>query len=240
MGTLREARAVFLKELRTEWRTRVAISSTALFAVGGVTLAALALQVRLPIDLERNPRAAVTAALLWTLLYFTAAAGLGRAFALEEERGTALALRLTARASAVWLGKFLANALLLLVLAALATPLLLTAIGVFREPVNVPLLSCVVGLGCIGMAAIVTFAGALVAQASAKGSMLAAVALPLLTPLFAAAVGGTKVALNSYIGAIPGRMAPFAEGLGDLQALLALAVISVTASLMLFEYIWND
>lgn len=37
----RQALAVFLKEWRTEWRTRVALSSVVLFAVGTITLIAL-------------------------------------------------------------------------------------------------------------------------------------------------------------------------------------------------------
>ena len=240
MEVWREIRAVFLKELRTEWRTRVAAASTGLFALGGVTLTAMALHGRYPVFLEQGARAAVAASLLWILLYFTAAAGLGRAFTLEEERGTALALRLTTRAAAVWTGKFLANALLLLILAAMATPLLLFALDIWRTPVNVALLSCVVVLGSVGMAATMTFAAALVAQASAKGGMLAAISLPILAPLFVAAVDGSKAAMGGAFGAATGQTPLFITGAEAVQTLIAYAIVSVTAALMIFDYVWND
>jgi heme exporter protein B len=237
MWGVREIHAVFLKELRTEWRTKVALSSTALFAIGGVTLAALALRGNPPLALDDPSRASVAAGLLWILLFFTGATGLGRAFALEEERGTALALRLTARASAVWIGKFLANALLILGLAIIATPMLITALDAGRN-VNALLLTCVVASGCIGIAATMTFAGALVAQASAKSGLLATLSLPALAPLFVAAIHGTRAALG--VGTRLGIAPAFQTGMGDLQVLASYAVISVTAALMLFDYLWND
>ena len=99
---LREATAIFLKECRTEWRTRVALNGVGLFLLGSLTLIGLSFK-----DSKVDIRGAV--ALLWILLLFTAATGLGRGFVQETERGTALALRLHARATAVWVGKFAFN-----------------------------------------------------------------------------------------------------------------------------------
>jgi heme exporter protein B len=233
-----EAGVVFVKEMRTEWRTRVALSATGLFAVGSLTLMLLALRVNPPVALPREPLISVATALLWLLLYFTAVTGLGRAFVLEEERSTALALRLTARATAVWAGKFAFNALLLLALAAVATPLLLAALDLNSADVNLPLLVCVVTLGGVGMAAVLTMTSALVAQATAKGGLLAVLSLPVLTPLFTAVVHGTRAALG--VGTIAGRTPSFAIGLGDLQVLLSYVVVAVTASLLLFGFVWDD
>lgn len=229
MSWAAEAGAVLAKEIRSEWRTRVAFSSVALFAVGALTLIAFALR--------RESGAAVgpevTAGLLWVLLLFTAATGLGRAFVQEEERGTALALRLSARATAVYAGKFAANAVLLLALTAIATPLLLAVLS--TPPANPWLLICVLVLGDIGMAAVFTLMSALVAQATAKGGMLAALAFPVLVPLLLVGVHGTKAALG--FGAGKGDFWLFA---GDLQQLLSYDVVAVTAALMLFDYVWND
>lgn len=223
-----EAGAVFSKEVRTEWRTRVALSSVLLFAVGALTLIALALG-----SAGGGVEPEITAGLLWVVLFFTAATGLGRAFVQEEERGTALALRLTARATVVWAGKFAANAALLLALAALVTPVLL---GMLRmQAANAPLLTCVVILGSIGIAAVFTTTSALVAQASSRGGLLAALSFPVLAPLLLAGVHGTKAALG--VGNEAGRFGP---GIGDVQVLASYAVIAITASLLLFDFVWSD
>jgi heme exporter protein B len=226
-----ETVAVFVREWTTEWRTRVALSSTALFAVGALTLIGLALRGGQAVV---SPN--ITAGLLWVLLLFTAATGLGRAFVQEEERGTALALRLCARGSVVWTGKFLANLALILGIAAFSAPALLTMLAI---PVaNVLLLSSVLVLGSVGIAGVFTMTSALVAQASAKGGLLAALSFPLLVPLLVASVHGTEAALG--VGAKPGEMVSLAVGLPDIQVLLSYAVVTVTASLLLFDFLWND
>ncbi len=224
----REAWAVLQKELATEWRTRIALSGTLLFAVCSLTLLALALQG----DGGRiGPN--VVAALLWILILFTASVGLGRAFVQEEERGTALALRLTARATTVWAGKWAANVLLLGLLVLVAAPILL---AMLQTPVaNLALLICVLILGIFGMAATFTTTGALVAQASARGGLLPALSFPILVPLLLAGVHGTRAALG--VGNPNGLFAP---GMGDVQVLTSYAVVSVAASLLLFDFVWND
>ncbi len=227
MSWAAEAYAVFAKELQTEWRTRVALSATGLFALSSLTLIALAMRG------GEAPGPEVAAALVWVVLFFTAATGLGRTFVQEEERGTALALRLSARAETVWTGKYAANAVLLLLLTAAATPILLAMLGV--RVANPALLFCVLVLGDLGLAAVMTLAGALVAQATAKSGLLAALSFPVLVPLLLAGVHGTKAALG--VGNAGGL---FTRGQGDLQVLASYAVIAVTASLLLFDFVWND
>jgi heme exporter protein B len=223
-----EAAAILAKELRTEWRTRVALSALGLFVLGALTLIGLALRGG-----ASAPGPEVAAALLWIVLFFTAATGLGRTFVQEEERGTALALRLSARATAVWTGKYAANALLLLALTAPAAPMLLGMLG--ARVANAGLLVCVLVLGDLGLAAVMTLIGALVAQATAKSGLLAALSFPLLVPLLLAGVHGALAALG--VGNPRGLWGP---GLGDLQVLGAYAVVAVTASLLLFDFVWND
>lgn len=223
---VRSATAVFVKDVRTEWRSRVAVLSVGLFALCTLTLIGLSLA-----GTKATPE--VVAGLLWILTLFTAATGLGRVFVQEEERGTAIALRLSAQGTAVWAGKFAANAALLSVLAALSTPLLLMMLSV--KVSNPGLLFCVTILGVLGTASTFTTMAALVALSSAKGGLLAALSFPVLVPLFIAAVHGTKAALG--VGNAGGAFAP---GAGDVQVLLSYAVISVTASVMLFDFVWGD
>ncbi|MES2461539.1 MAG: heme exporter protein CcmB [Armatimonadota bacterium] len=235
MRWVREALAVFVREWRAEWRTRVALSSVGLFAVISLVLIALSLRDKEGNVLDTTARPVVAAGLLWVVVFFTAATGLGRAFVNEEERGTALALRLMARGTAVWTGKFAANATLLLLLTGLATPIMIGVLEVPVNSMNLALLICVLCLGCLGIAAVFTMTSALVAQASVKGGLLAALSFPVLIPLLQAGVHGTKAGLG-----VGNPEALFSMGSGDVQVLISYLVISVTSSLLLFDYVWND
>lgn len=233
MSWAAEAGAVFVKEVRTEWRTRVALSSVALFALASLTLIGLGLRGA---ALTLEAKQSVAGALLWVLLFFTAATGLGRTFVQETERGTATALRLSARATTVWAGKWAANSVLLLALSVIAAPVLLAILEVRASSVNAGLLACVVVLGGIGLSAVMTLTAALVAQASAKSGLLAALSFPLLAPLFLAGVDGAKTALGWQNPALAWTPAAW----GDLQVLGSYAVVAVTAALLLFDFVWND
>jgi heme exporter protein B len=224
-----EALAVFLKETRTEWRTRVALSGVGLFLLGGLTLIGLAFQGR-RVDTDG------VAAVLWVLLLFTAATGLGRGFVQEAERGTDLALRLHARASAVWAGKFAFNVALLLALGALATPLLFGALSADTEKASFSALACVLGIGSLGVAAVFTTTSALVAQTGARGgALLAALSFPVLVPALFTGVGGTKAALG-----VISKMTPWAAASGYISVLACYGAVAIAASLLLFDYVWND
>src|SRR5205809_1031259 len=75
-------------------------------------------------------RADVLAAFLWTVLLFTASAGLAQAFVREVERKTWLTLRLVAEPSAILLGKYAVNLLLLVATEALVVPVFLALFNV--------------------------------------------------------------------------------------------------------------
>ena len=60
----------------------------------------------------------VAAAILWLVILFAAAVGLGRSFLIEAERGTVLLLQLSVRPAAVFAGKLCYNIALTLALKA--------------------------------------------------------------------------------------------------------------------------
>ena len=113
---LTAAWAICVKDLRAEFRTRYALSAVGLFAITTLTVVSLALG---PFGLETELQAAV----LWIVLFFAAMAGLSRVFVHEEETRTAPSLRLAAAPGAVYLGKYLFNLVLLLLLELLVVPL---------------------------------------------------------------------------------------------------------------------
>jgi heme exporter protein B len=224
-------RAVFLKEVRTEWRTRVALSGVGLFVIGSLLLLGLSLR-----EAKVSMGGEVQGGLIWVLALFTAATGLGRAFVQESERGTALALRLHARPTDVWLGKFAFNTILLLVLNAVMAPVLFSMLPI--RQVNVGVLACVLGMGTVAIAAVFTMMSALVAQTTARGGLLAALAFPVLVPAFQAGLNGTKAALG--IGMEMLTKSAWQVASADLMTLGIYTGAALTLSLWLFEFVWND
>jgi len=172
-----------------------------------------------------NPR--TQAALFWIVIFFSAMSALAQVFIKEEETGTAMALKLSARTSAVFFGKLLFNLMLLAGLQLLVTPLFIVLVDM--EVYQWHLLLPVIGLGTIGLAGATTIIAAIVARASVKGALFAVLSFPVLLPLLIAAIGGTQAALDP---------AGLASAAGDLKLLAAYAVAMLTASWMLFEYVW--
>ena len=166
---LRAAAAVFVKDLRTEWRTRVAINALLLFAFSVLVLVGYAVG---PTRLTLEDRPVVNSVLLWIVLFFSAMTGLSRAFVNEEETGTAAALRLTAPPASVFLGKLLSNLALLAVVMTVVVPLFL---ALMSFGIAAPgLFLAVLALGGLGIAAASTFIAAIVAEQRGRGSVVLA------------------------------------------------------------------
>ena len=215
---------MFLNDARLEIRTRTALGALAMFVAASLLLVSISL-TGAPVSVP------VVSALLWIVIVFAGAVGLGRAFVAEEERGTTLLLRLAAPPSAVYAGKLLFNIVLTLALALAAglgmqilLPTPLGAPGVYWSGL---------ALGALGLASTTTLLSALLARARAAGPLLPVLAFPLLVPLLDPAVSLTTSASGSAVGA-------WAAAQPDLIALAAYAGLTATASLLLFEYVWRD
>ncbi|MEM1044069.1 MAG: heme exporter protein CcmB [Bacteroidota bacterium] len=218
--------AVFVKDLRLELRTRYAVSALLLFVVSALLLVAFAIGTG-----EVGER--VASALLWVVIVFAGAVGLGRAFVAEEERGTVLLLRLHTRPSMVYAGKLLFNVLLVGAMNALAAAGFVLVLGLEVEAVG--LLVATLALGALGLAGATTLLSAIIARAASSGPLLPVLAFPLLIPLLLTVVRVTQRAL--LLGASAG---PWAASAGDLVTLGAYAGVVITASVLLFDYVWND
>lgn len=211
-----------------EWRSRHALGATVLFAVS--TLAAMAFVLAL-----KAVGADVKAALLWIVLLFAALTGLARTFVREEELGTADALRLSAPASAVYAGKLAFNFVLLAGVEAITTPLFLAVFPLPAGQMNLGLLTGVLILGGLGLAASSTFIAALVAQTASgggRGALFFVVAFPVLMPCLMPAVGGT-------LAAFAPDAVPAGASHNDLVVLCSYDTVVLAAAFVIFSAIWE-
>lgn len=217
-----KALAVFQKDVVSEFRTRYAINAVALFAV--TTLIAVSMAVG-----GFGVRdAKLLSALLWVILFFSSMSGLSRAFVREEEGRTAIALRLSVDPVVVYAGKLVFNLALLLALEVVIVPLFIVMMNVSVHNWTLFVLTLV--LGSIGLSAAATIVAAIVSKANAKGALFAVLSFPLLAPLLVTAIPASSAAMSEAAAA----------NRGSLLTLLAYAGAVITASVLLFEFIWEE
>jgi heme exporter protein B len=221
-----EVGAVFAKDARSEFRTRAAVNAVLLFALTTLVMVSLSLSVQ---GLAPGVKARILASLLWIVLFFSAMSGLPRVFVKEEDSRTALALRLSARPGVVFVGKLLFNVALLLVITAAVVPLYVVLMGPVIARWDQFLTVLVLGMG--GLAGASTLLAAIVAKTSNRGSRFVVLAFPILLPLLVNAINGS---VGAFRGTEP------AEVGSNLVVLATYLVATVTASLMLFEYVWEQ
>ena len=217
--------AIFANDVRSEFRTRYAFGTVALFAITTLVMVSVALSAAVP-------KPDVSAAMLWVVLLFAALSGLARVFVREEEMGTANGLRLGAPASAVFAGKLLFNLALVLTVEAISVPLFLALLPV--KIWNLALFAAVLVVGAAALSAAATFIAALIAQASSgKAALFTVVAFPVLMPLLFLCVQATYGSFH--------QVASYqARGLSNVGMMGVYAVVMTTASFLLFEYVWHD
>ncbi|MGD8440647.1 MAG: heme exporter protein CcmB [Holophagae bacterium] len=222
---LAEVLAVAGKDLRTEFRTRVALNALALFAL--TTLAAVSYTIG-PYRLSTEDRPFLLSVLLWIVIFFAALAGLDRSFVKEEESHTAGLLRLAAAPTVVWAGKLVYNLVLITALMAILTPLFCVLMGF--DVVMPWRFVAVLAAGGFGLAVTTTIVAAIIAQAMTRGALFSVLSLPLLLPLLIFLIQGTT-AIST--GDLPTWSA-------SLRAVLSMAGVMTVVSALLFPIVWRD
>jgi heme exporter protein B len=223
---LRASWAVFRKDLQIELRTRYALNALAMFVLTTVLVTSFYLGPGL---LRRDPNVAATSSvLLWVTILFAALTGLARVFVGEEEAQTTTLLRLHAPGLAVFWGKWLLNTVLLQALMLVATVCfgILTGLRVG----NPWLLLVALGTGGLGLSTATTLIAGIIAKASARSALFAALTIPVLFPLLLLVVQTTEQAILGQ---------PMAAALGNIQSITAYVVALTAASVLLFPFVWE-
>jgi heme exporter protein CcmB len=193
MSLLRQAGRIAWKDLRVELRSKEIVMTMMFFAALLVVIYSFAF----PKD-ERAIRGAVPG-MLWVAIAFTGTIALGRAFDRERENDTMRALLLSpVPRLAVFLGKAIGMAALIMAVAVLVVPLL--ALWLNAPLLKFPLeLSLVVVLGVIGIAVVGSVFAATLLKVRSRDVLLPVILYPLLIPLF---VAGTKTT-GALVAEIP-------------------------------------
>lgn len=214
---------LFLKDFRSELRTRYAINALAMFIIVAISVILFSIGNE---KINEN----LTAGLFWVVIFFTAMSGLSRAFVSEEERGTTLTLQLIASPTTVFSGKLIFNVILVFAMNAIIALLYGTLFEDFIIK-NFLLFLATFVLGNIGLAISSTIIAAIIAKAGAKGTLYPVLSFPILLPLILTCV---QLTLFSFDGT------SFEKSKFELAIVVSYDVIMLTVSYLLFDFIWKE
>ena len=225
MRELRWSWLIAMKDLRVEFRSGGRLLSMIAFVVLACFLFAFAL------DRSQVSGRDVAASLTWLTVLFAATAGAGRTFDAEEEDGAFRHVLLTpVSRHAVFLGKTVANLVLIWLVTALAFLALTTFLGI-RSPGPLAWHAAVFLPGTIGLAAVGTFFGRISRHSSLGDTLLPVLTFPLLVPLV---YFGTTASARVFLER------PWTEISGSVRLLWAFALGSVAIGAVLFRYVTDE
>jgi heme exporter protein B len=222
---LRQTLAIAGKDLRLELRTRTSLLSAAVFA-------ALMLIV---FNFARDPTAVATVDLapsvLWVTVAFAAVVAMNRAFTVERENNAFDGLLLApVSRELLYLGKYLANLVFVLVVEAIVLPLFVLFFNLDLSHAFAPLVLTLL-LATAGFVAVGTLFSAMVARTRFAELMLPVLLLPFMVPPLIYAVKVT-------VPLLAGR--PLSEVLAGLNFLLVYDVVFLTMALLLFPAVVDE
>ncbi len=218
-----KALSLFLKDFNSEMRTRYAVNALAMFIIVAISVILFSVG-------NENISADLTGGLYWVVIFFTAMSGLARAFVSEEERGTTLTLQLIASPTTVFTGKLLFNLILVF---SMNTIISLLYAALFESFVvqNYVLFLLTYLLGNIGLAISSTIIAAIISKAGAKGTLYPVLSFPILLPLILTSVKLTQFSMDGTT---------IEESIFELAIVASYDIIMISASYMLFDFIWKD
>lgn len=214
-------RSVLEKDLSLELRSRFGVNSVLAFIVAG-TLVSIYL-----IGTDRL-ETLTTISIYWILIVFAAITAMNRAFVIETDRSTMELLQLHASPMAVYIGKLLYNFAFTLFVSLTAAIFLNILVG-FRG-VHLGYAILVISLGSLGMSGAATLLSALVAQTDKKATLFPVIALPVLMPLMLILASASRLLIE---------LDGWGSIANDAMALVGYCGAMISASVLLFEYLWD-
>ena len=182
------AMAITRKDLLSEFRSRELVPALAQFVVLALVIANFGFQI----DTKSAP--AIAPGVLWLALVFAGLIAFGRAFAAEREQASLEAMLMTgAPPTAIFAGKALGAALMLIACEAVLLPALAIFFGV---NITGGLVAAVL-LATAGMSLLGCVFAAMVAQLRARELLLPLLAIPLWVPLIIAGGYGVQTAMGA-------------------------------------------
>jgi len=219
MSLLKEVTSLIRKEILLEWRFKYAINGILLYVVSTVFVCYQAFKSVDPTTWN---------ALFWIILLFASVNAINKSF-VQESRSRQLYYYTISSAKAVILSKIGYNILVMLLLSAIAY---LVYSIIFRNPLGDPVLYfLVVILGSMSFASVFTMVSGISAKAGNNSTLMAILSFPIVIPLLLILIKVSKNAMDGLDRSV---------STDELVVLLAINIITVAISLLLFPYLRRD
>ncbi len=221
--SVRQWGALMRKEFLLEWRQRYALNGMLLYIVGAVFVCYLSFNAR-----RGQLTPIVWNTLFWIILLFTAINAIAKSF-VQERAGRQLYYYTLASPQQIILAKIGYNTALMLVLALLGFTVYAFVLGNPVHDIGMYLLTLV--LGAVGFAASLTLVSGIASKAENPATLMAVLSFPIILPLLLMLLKLSKNALDGL-----DRSANWDE----MGVLLAIDVIVLTLSWLLFPFLWRS
>jgi len=225
MGTLNAMWAIFVKDLRVEWRSRETLVPMCVFGLLVVFLFNFAFESAREETLRLLP------GLLWVAFAFSGILGFNRSFAAERENACLEGMTLAPiDPSAIFAGKMLANLVFLVV----TEVVVVFAAAVWYNFSFVPslgALALILFFGTLGYAALGTIFGAIAANTRMREVMLPVLQFPVAFWVLILSIDATSDAL---------RGAASRDIAAGVVRVAGVSMIFTVASFLLFEYVLEE
>jgi heme exporter protein B len=220
MDLFNQIKFLIRKEIMLEWRSKYALNGILLYVVSTVFVCYLAFR--------QVSSAQTWNALFWIIMLFASVNAITKSF-IQESRARQLYYYTIASPKAIIISKIIYNIFLMILLS-------LIALGfyslVFNNPMGDPIFYLLsVLLGSISFASIFTMISGIASKASNGGGLMAILSFPLVIPLLVVLIKFSKNAMDGLDRSV---------SYDEIGVILAINVIVVTTSLLLFPYLWRD
>ncbi|WP_395802854.1 heme exporter protein CcmB [Daejeonella sp.] len=220
MDLFNQIKFLIRKEIMLEWRSKYALNGILLYVVSTVFVCYLAFR--------QVSSAQTWNALFWIIMLFASVNAITKSF-IQESRARQLYYYTIASPKAIIISKIIYNIFLMILLS-------LIALGfyslVFNNPMGDPMFYLLsVLLGSISFASIFTMISGIASKASNGGGLMAILSFPLVIPLLVVLIKFSKNAMDGLDRSV---------SYDEIGVILAINVIVITTSLLLFPYLWRD
>ncbi len=218
-----EIQHLVLKEIKLEWRNRAALNGLLLYVVSSVWVVYLGFSLTVS---ALSP--IIWNTVFWIILLFASVNSVAKSF-LQESEGRVLYYYTLFSPQGIIFAKILYNTLLLLVVAFLGLFFYIVLMG---NPVqDFPLFCVILALGALGFASTLTMVSGIAAKAQNSTTLMAVLSFPIILPMLLMLMRVSKNALDGLDRSL---------STDEILTLLAMNLIVISVSYLLFPYLWRS
>ncbi len=220
MDLLNQVKFLIRKEIMLEWRSKYALNGILLYVVSTVFVCYLAFR-----DITSPP---TWNALFWIIMLFASVNAITKSF-IQESKGRQLYYYTITSPQAIIISKIIYNIFLMLLLSVIALGFYTL---VFKNLLGDPLFYFfAVLLGSISFASVFTMISGIASKANNVGGLMAILSFPVIIPLLVVLIKLSKNAMDGLDRSV---------SYDEIGVLIAINIIVITTSLLLFPYLWKD